>query len=193
MFDIVGSIIGLILVGSWLFPLIVLAIKLDTSKGSGPAFFRQERVGKGGRRFTIWKFRTMVDRAEDEEEALQANPNNETGARLMLARGSDDRVTRIGSFLRWTSLDELPQLINVLIGQMSLVGPRPLLPNHSQEFGNERLSVTPGITGLAQIDPLYKEDEVMELLDNRYVRSRSFCGDIRILFKTVSVVLHGRH
>src|ERR1700729_197816 len=158
----------------------------------GPAFFRQVRVGQDGRSFILFKFRTMVPDAEAKREQLAAL--NETDGVLFKIR-DDPRVTRVGARLRRWSVDELPQLINVLLGDMSLVGPRPALPREAALYGDHvrrRLMVKPGITGLWQINgraDLSWDESVR--LDLRYVENWSFLLDLQILWKTSSAVRRG--
>ena len=151
-------------------------IKLDSK---GPVFFKQERVGKDGELFTIYKFRTMVENAE----------NKGAGYRV---KNKDPRITKIGNFLRKASLDELPQLINVLKGNMSLVGPRPTLAfqvKDYNEYQKQRLKVKPGITGLAQVNGRASLDwEERIEYDIRYIENRSFILDLKIIFKTFIVL-----
>ncbi|MFJ7417189.1 sugar transferase [Streptomyces uncialis] len=174
-------------------PLMVLVGLLVSMDSRGGAFYRQRRVGKDGREFTILKFRTMVtgaDRARD-----QLADRNE-GAGLLFKLRRDPRVTRVGAVLRRYSLDELPQLFNVLTGSMSLVGPRPPLPEESAEYGPDirrRLLVKPGLTGLWQISgrsDLPWEEAVR--LDLRYVEDWSLALDTVILWKTLRAVLYGQ-
>lgn len=184
--DIVGSLIGLIL----LFPLflfIAVMIKLEDPKG--PVFFKQLRVGKNEKTFFMFKFRSMVYNAEDMLEQLLTQ-NEVSGA--MFKMKNDPRVTKIGRFIRKTSLDELPQLWNVLKGEMSVVGPRPSLPREVVEYSlydKQRLGVTPGCTGLWQISGRsnlgFKE---MVELDLKYIHVRSYWYDIKIIFKTLKVL-----
>jgi exopolysaccharide biosynthesis polyprenyl glycosylphosphotransferase len=183
--DVVASLIGLILLLP-LFLIIGIAIKFETP---GPILFSQKRLGKGKKPFRIFKFRTMIDGAEKK-----------TGP--VWARKNDPRITKIGKILRQTHLDELPQLINVLKGNMSLVGPRPereefveylrkVIPNY-----DERFKIKPGITGLAQIR--YKYDETIRDVRRKlkydliYVKNMCLRLDFRILFTTLIVVLKGR-
>ncbi|MGW1141283.1 sugar transferase [Streptomyces zhihengii] len=167
-----------------------LAVLTDSRGG---AFYRQRRVGKDGREFTILKFRTMVSGAHGARAALAEH--NE-GAGLLFKMRSDPRVTRVGSVLRRYSLDELPQLFNVLAGSMSLVGPRPPLPEESAAYGPDirrRLLVKPGLTGLWQISgrsDLSWEEAVR--LDLRYVEDWSLALDTVILWKTLRAVIHGQ-
>jgi exopolysaccharide biosynthesis polyprenyl glycosylphosphotransferase len=158
----------------------------------GPALFRQVRVGKNGRRFILWKFRTMRVGAELEREAL-VGLNEQDGPLFKIRR--DPRVTRIGAWLRRHSLDELPQLWNVLNGTMSLVGPRPPLPTEADEYPDDvqrRLLVKPGLTGLWQVSgraDLSWEETVR--LDLHYVENWSVALDVLLLWKTVGIVLRG--
>lgn len=166
---------------------VAVAVKIDSP---GPVLFRQTRVGELGRPFTILKFRTMSPDAEARKD--EVHHLNEAGGPLFKAK-SDPRVTRVGAFLRRTSLDELPQLINVLGGSMSLVGPRPHLPSELALFGEDfcrRLFVKPGLTGLWQVSgrsDLTWEESVR--LDLRYVENWTLTWDIYIMWRTLSVVL----
>ena len=198
--DVVGAVTGLILLSPFLL-LIAVAIKLDTS---GPVFFRQDRIGRGKRPFRVWKFRTMRDGvSHDVHKAfVESQLNGDRGsANSVPGRDgepvfkliTDDRVTRVGRFLRRMSLDELPQLINVLRGEMSLVGPRPPLPYEVERYERwqfDRLGVLPGMTGLWQVSGrsrlTYRE---MCELDVSYVERWSLWLDFKILLKTVPVVL----
>jgi exopolysaccharide biosynthesis polyprenyl glycosylphosphotransferase len=172
-----------------LFLAIAVAIKLGDG---GPVFFRQVRVGRNGRPFHVYKFRTMVQNAEQQKTLLEER--NE-GNGVLFKIKDDPRVTKAGTWLRRFSLDELPQLINVLIGQMSLVGPRPALPEEAAKYGDyvrRRLAVRPGITGLWQVSgrsDLAWEEAVR--LDLRYVENWSFALDLQILWKTWSAVIRG--
>ena len=158
----------------------------------GPALFRQRRVGLGGRSFTIYKFRTMRDGVGDEllRELIAAELRGEdTSVNGSHKIDSDPRVTRIGAFLRKTSMDELPQLINVVLGDMSLVGPRPCLEWEARMFPAQfqpRFSVRPGLTGLWQVSGRSTMGTLEMLhLDLTYVRSRSLVGDLSILVRTI--------
>jgi exopolysaccharide biosynthesis polyprenyl glycosylphosphotransferase len=184
--DIIGAIVGLILT-SIIFLVVAIAIKLEDPKGT--VFFSQTRVGKNGKEFKMYKFRSMVSDAEERLKDL-LKYNETTGA--MFKMKNDPRVTKVGRFIRKTSIDELPQLWNVLKGDMSLVGPRPPLPREVEqytEYDKQRLLVTPGCTGLWQISGRsnvgFKE---MVELDLQYIRNRSILLDIKIIFKTVLVL-----
>lgn len=177
LIDLFGSLIGLIILSPFLL-IIAFAIKL-TSKG--PIFFKQERLGKNGKVFKIVKFRTMVVNAESIGDGLRVKSE------------SDNRITNIGRILRKTSLDELPQLINVLVGEMSLVGPRPPVTYHPYDgyenypdWAKKRFSMKPGITGLAQVTVRNSVtwDERIEV-DNKYIEKFNIWLDIKILFKTL--------
>jgi len=190
-FDIVASGLGL-LVLSPLLAATALAVKLDSR---GPVFFRQKRHGRGGTEFSIVKFRTMVDGAEAQRFALSHLNEMEGGGPLFKIK-DDPRITRIGSTLRKLSIDELPQLWNVLRGEMSLVGPRPFVVHESERitgWAGRRLETTPGITGLWQV--LGRNDipfEEMVKLDYVYVTNWSLWWDIKILCQTIPVVLARR-
>jgi exopolysaccharide biosynthesis polyprenyl glycosylphosphotransferase len=173
-------------------PLLVVVAAIIRLGDGGPALFRQTRVGKDGRSFTVYKFRTMVVHAEAIKEQLAAL--NEGGGLLFKMR-KDPRVTRAGVWLRRWSLDELPQLINVVRGDMSLVGPRPPLPDEAAKYVDHvrrRLAVKPGITGLWQVNgrsDLSWDESVR--LDLRYVENWSLMLDLQILWKTLSAVMSG--
>lgn len=178
LFD--GVLAGLLLVVlSPLFAVIVLLIRLDSR---GPVFFRQPRVGKDGKLFKMIKFRTMVQNADKMGPGLTAD--------------NDPRITRVGRFLRRISLDELPQLFNVLRGEMSLVGPRPEIPEivgTYRPWMRQALRIKPGMTGLSQVNG--RDD--LELVDKlnyevKYVEEYSLLLDLRILLKTIPAVISGR-
>jgi exopolysaccharide biosynthesis polyprenyl glycosylphosphotransferase len=187
--DVALTSLGLVAVlPIWL--VIAIAIKLDSP---GPVVFVQDRVGQHGRRFRFYKFRSMYIDAAERFASVQAH--NEAEGPVFKMR-KDPRVSRVGSFLRRTSLDELPQLINVLKGDMSLVGPRPPLPNEVAQYRPAdliRLSVKPGLTCLWQINGRSNVgfDRWMEY-DREYVSNMSFWLDLRILARTVGAVLSMR-
>jgi len=173
-----------------LFFLVAIALKLDSP---GPALMRQRRVGRGSRVFDMYKFRSMRTVAEDIPDELRAQ-NEATGP--MFKMREDPRITRVGRFLRRTSFDELPQVLNVLLGEMSFVGPRPPLPREIpgyDEMQRRRLMVKPGITGLWQVSGRsgLTFDEMLGL-DVRYIQKRSLLLDIIIMLKTVPCVLGGK-
>ncbi|MBC1247890.1 sugar transferase [Listeria booriae] len=184
--DVLGASVGLLLLTPFL---IILALIIKLSDLRAPVFFKQERIGKNGKRFLMYKFRTMIPNAEEKlAELLQFNEVE--GA--MFKMKHDPRVTKLGSFLRKTSIDELPQLLNVLKGNMSLVGPRPPLEREVAEYSVRdygRLSITPGCTGLWQVsgrnDVSFAE---MVDLDLEYIQKVSFALDIQILLRTVRVI-----
>jgi exopolysaccharide biosynthesis polyprenyl glycosylphosphotransferase len=186
--DIVGAVVGLVL-GAPLFAVIAAAIRIDSP---GPVFFLQERAGMGGRAFRMLKFRTMRDGADAEKPALAGL--NQTGDPRLFKILNDPRVTRLGAFLRRWSLDELPQLWNVVRGDMSLVGPRPffeldLRSYQDHHFG--RLGAKPGITGLWQVNgrsSIADFEEVVRL-DREYVEEWSVALDLKILLLTLPAVL----
>lgn len=182
LMDIIFSLIGIIIL-SPIFLILTIWIKLDSK---GPAVFKQVRVGKNGKSFTIYKFRTMVISAETKKE-LEIDPSNMDN--FVFQSRSDNRVTKAGAFLRKTSLDEIPQLFNVLFGHMSLIGPRPEIPDvvkYYPENYYQRLLVLPGITGLAQVNGR-GEIELGKTIyyDLTYIKNFSLWLDIKILFQTV--------
>ena len=188
-FDIVLSLCGLVIL-SPLFLITAVAIRLDSK---GPAFYSQKRIGKNGKPFKMYKFRSMCVDAEQQLERLAAL-NERDGPTFKITH--DPRVTRVGRFIRKTCIDELPQLINILRGEMSLVGPRPPLPNEVAvytPYQMRRLGVTPGLTCFWQAtkgeDTTFEEWVEMDLI---YIRERSLKTDIKILFLTVRVVLLGK-
>ena len=189
--DIVFSLLALILLAP-LALVISLAIVLD-SPGDG-AIFRQRRVGRDGKLFWLYKFRTMCPDAEERlNELLKLN---QMDGPVFKIKG-DPRITRVGRFLRKTSLDELPQLLNVLRGDMSIVGPRPALPREVElynDYQRQRLYVTPGLSCYWQIAPHRNEMSFDEwvALDLKYIQERSFWVDWKIIFKTFKVCLLGR-
>lgn len=184
--DILGALAGLGCLALML-PLIALAIKKDSP---GPVFFGQERVGENGRIFKCWKFRSMFIDAEERKKELMAQ-NEMSGAIFKIK--NDPRITRVGAFLRKTSLDEFPQFWNVLRGEMSLVGTRPPTPGEVAQYENwhrRRISIKPGITGKWQVSGRNRIEDFDEIvrLDLDYIDSWNLWQDIRILFKTVTVV-----
>jgi exopolysaccharide biosynthesis polyprenyl glycosylphosphotransferase len=188
LIDIVGSAFGLIVLFPF-FLLVAIAIKLDSS---GPIIYRASRVGRKGRRFVCFKFRTMVTNADTQKRGLQ-HLNERVGPLFKIS--NDPRVTRVGTFLRKHSLDEFPQLWNVLKGDMSLVGPRPPELDEITEYKLEhlsRLDITPGCTGLWQVtarqDPSF---ETVLALDNQYIENWSLLLDLKIILRTFPVVMRG--
>ena len=188
-FDIAASFCALVVL-SPVFLIIYLIIYLDDPHGN--PIFSQIRIGKNGKAFRFYKFRSMVVNAEDLLAGLQ-NQNEMSGPAFKMK--NDPRVTKVGRFIRKTSLDELPQLWNVLKGDMSLVGPRPPLPNEVEQYTEEqkkRLSVTPGLTCYWQVQPSRNDLDFGEWfeLDMKYLRERSMKTVIKIIFQTILVVLH---
>ena len=183
--DVIVAGVGLILL-SPIITIVACAIKL-TSKG--PIFFLQKRVGKNGELFNMYKFRSMVVNAEELKEKLK-HKNEMSGP--MFKMKDDPRVTKVGKFIRKTSLDELPQLWNVLKGDMSLVGPRPSLPKEVEQFDSwmfKRLTVPPGLTCYWQVSGRNNIDfEDWMKLDVKYVEERNLWIDIKLIFKTVGVL-----
>ena len=185
--DILVSLIGLIFL-SPLFLIISIAVKLDSK---GPAFFVHKRIGKDGKIINIYKFRTMVDNAEGLIRKFTPEQLKKFNENFKLE--DDPRITRIGKFLRKTSLDELPQLLNILKGELSIIGPRPVVSNEIERYGENKekfLSVTPGLTGYWAANgrscTTYEERMQMELY---YVDNISLKTDIEIFFKTIILVL----
>ena len=185
--DIAGSLVGCILT-LLITPFIACAIKLDSP---GPIFFSQLRVGKNGRSFKIYKFRSMYSDAEQRKKELMED-NEMTGPLFKMEH--DPRITRVGAFLRKTSLDELPQFFNILLGQMSLVGTRPPTVDEFRQYElyfRRRLSIKPGLTGLWQVSGRNEITDFQEILklDLEYIDNWSLSADIKILLMTVWVVL----
>lgn len=175
-FDFVVSLVSIIILSPLFLVVSLMIIAMDGS----PVFFRQDRVGKGGKIFKVYKFRTMRNGTGDVSTAELTD--------------ADSKITKTGKFLRMTSIDELPQLFNILNGTMSLVGPRPLIPGEKEihELRNKYnvYSVKPGMTGLAQVngrDSITNEQKA--LFDKEYVEKQSFMLDIKIIVKTVGKVL----
>ena len=182
VFDIVCSLIGLIVLSP---VFIILSILIKTTS-EGPAFFAHKRVGKGGKTIKIYKFRSMVTNAE--ELIKQFTPEQKAEYEKNFKLENDPRVTKVGKFMRKTSLDELPQLINILKGDISVVGPRPVMDVETKIYGNYRdmlLSVKPGLTGFwaanGRSHTTYTRRRAMEIY---YVKNRSVLLDLKIIFKT---------
>jgi exopolysaccharide biosynthesis polyprenyl glycosylphosphotransferase len=189
--DVVVSIVALLL----LLPVFLMIAAIIYLDSPGPVFFRQRRIGAHDRSFRIFKFRTMVMDAEERKEVVAHMNKHRDGDERMFKIPSDPRTTRVGGFLRRFSLDELPQLINVLKGDMSLVGPRPLIPSedeHVADWGRTRLDLRPGMTGLWQV--LGRSEipfEEMVRLDYVYVTNWSLWHDLRLMCGTVPAMLRG--
>lgn len=184
--DILFSLFGIVLS----FPitlLVIIAIKIEDG---GPIFYAQKRIGKGKTEFLIFKFRSMVIDADKVKDELMEQ-NEVDGAMFKMA--DDPRITRVGRFIRKHSIDEIPQLVNVLIGDMSIVGPRPPLPEEVEKYTNhdlKRLCVKPGCTGLWQVSGRnsLNFDEMVEL-DMKYIKEASTLLDLKICFKTIWIMI----
>ncbi len=197
--DIIAASAGLIMAS----PVMVVIAAAIRAESPGNVLFRQERVGLGGRPFPLYKFRTMYASADQEshrrlvQELIQGNGSDDQAeAATWVPLEGDPRVTRVGRILRRTHLDELPQLINVLRGEMSVVGPRPPIPYEVELYEPwhlRRLSVVPGLTGLWQVRGWGKLpfDEGVAL-DLEYIEHRSFLGDVRLVLRTLWQILRGR-
>lgn len=181
-FDFAASLVALVIFSPLLL-IVALWIKLDSK---GPVFFMQQRAGRGEQPFKIFKFRTMLHRAPNEIDQHQEQ---------VVSAGHDPRITRAGRFIRATSLDELPQLINILIGDMSVVGPRPVLMEQTEVVPpsyKKRFSVRPGLTGLSQVRGRRSLGWLQQLaFDAEYVEKQTLAFDLKILLLTVKVVLTG--
>lgn len=188
--DITISIIILLL--TWpLLIIIAIAIKIDSK---GPVIFKHERIGQNGKKIKVYKFRTMVNNAEELINKFTPQQKEEWEEYYKLK--NDPRITRVGKILRSTCLDELPQIINILKGELSIVGPRPITLKELEKYGEQKekfTSVKPGITGYWQIngknDVIYNERIKLELY---YVENMSFKLDVKILFKTIGLILKGK-
>jgi len=188
--DVIFSLVGLVIL-SPIFLVVTILIRLESKGGS---IFSQERVGKNGKRFKMYKFRSMVANAEELKDKL-CGQNEMCGPMFKIKK--DPRVTKVGKFIRKTSIDELPQLVNVLKGEMSLVGPRPSLPKEVVKFEDwmmVRLSVKPGLTCYWQVSGRSDIgfEEWMEL-DVKYVKDRTTLIDITLILKTFGVFLGDEH
>ena len=196
--DLATSLIGLIL-ASPILALVAIAVKLESR---GPVLFRQQRLGLGGRPFTLYKFRSMFSSAEQDRhrdhvrELIRGDPDARSAEEVWVPIAADPRVTRLGAFLRRSHLDELPQLINIVRGEMSLVGPRPPIPYEVEVYEPwhlRRLSVVPGLTGLWQATAWGRVsfDEGV-VLDLAYIDRRSFGLDLRLIGRTLWQIVIGR-
>lgn len=188
--DVLIGTIGLIICLPF-FIIIAIAIKLDSK---GPVFFKHKRIGKNGKDLYIYKFRTMIQDAEEAIKRFTPEQRKEYEENYKLE--DDPRVTRVGKILRKTSIDELPQIINILKGEMAIIGPRPVVKDELEKYGknkNRFLSVPPGLTGYwaanGRSDVSYEERMNMELY---YVDHRSLLLDLKIFIKTIGSVLTGR-
>ena len=187
LLDIIGSSVGLLVL---LMPLLIVALIVVIDSPGAPPIYVQERVGKNGRKFRFYKFRSMVPHADRMLQTLLEK--NEMDGPVFKMK-DDPRITRFGRFIRRTSIDELPQLWNVLKGDLSLVGPRPGLPREVEqytEYQSQRLLVTPGLTCYWQVQPKRNSLSFDEwvALDLKYICERSFWLDLKLIFKTVGAV-----
>lgn len=187
LFGIIASSIALVIISPILL-IISICIKIDDP--AGPVFYTQTRVGKDGKEFKMIKFRSMVSNADELLEKLK-DKNEIDGA--MFKMKNDPRITKIGRFIRKYSLDELPQLLNVIKGDMSIVGPRPPLPSEVSQYTDydkQRLMVTPGATGMWQVGGRNDVDfDTMVQLDLTYIQERSVWLDLKIMFKTIAIMI----
>ena len=190
-FDIIASLSALIVLG---IPMLIVALLIYIDDPHGSPFFSQDRVGRDGKVFKFYKFRSMVVNAEDLLDDLQEQ-NEKTGPVFKMK--DDPRITKIGKFIRKTSIDELPQLVNILKGDMSVVGPRPALPKEVEQYDDYarlRLLITPGLTCYWQVQDNRDDitfEEWMDM-DIKYIKERTFWGDIKLIFKTVKVEITGQ-
>ncbi|MGL5151648.1 MAG: sugar transferase [Clostridium sp.] len=188
--DFIGALVGIILLS----PILLLTGIFIKIESKGPIFYAQDRIGKNGKRFKMYKLRSMVVDAEKLKKKL-LEQNEMSGP--MFKMKDDPRITKVGKFIRKTSIDELPQLVNILKGDMSLVGPRPSLPNEVEQFEdwmNERLDVKPGLTCYWQVSGRNNIDfEDWMKLDIKYVRERNTALDIKLIFKTFFVLFGDRN
>jgi len=188
-FDIVFSVLLLILLS----PVMLIVPLLIVLDSRGPIFYSQKRIGKGGKPFNIYKFRSMINNADSLIQSFSPEQRAEYEVNFKLS--DDFRVTRVGKVIRRTNIDELPQLVNILFGQLSFVGPRPVVEEELSKYGSRKdlfLCAKPGLTGYWQVnrtpDTTYEERIEMELF---YVENRTFLMDIGLLFKTLAVVVRG--
>ncbi len=194
LLDIVVAILMLVVFAP-IMAIVAVAIKLDSA---GPVIFKQTRIGKNHRPFTFYKFRSMYYKADSavHQQFVKNLISNGSSTDAAYKLTGDKRITRVGAFIRKTSIDELPQIFNVLIGNMSMVGPRPPIPYEVAEYKtwhHRRLSVAPGVTGLWQVQgrSLVAFDDMVKM-DIAYVEQRSLVLDITLLAQTVPAVLSGR-
>ena len=185
--DIILGCIGLVLL-SPVFLILAICIKIDSK---GPVIFAHKRIGKNGKKFNMYKFRSMYENAEEMIENFNEEQKREWQENFKLE--NDPRITKVGKFLRKTSLDELPQIINIIKGDLSIIGPRPIVDEELEKYGENKekfLSITPGLTGYWQANgrsnTTYEERMQMELY---YIDNQSLWLDIKIFFKTIVSVL----
>lgn len=194
--DIIGGLVGIVL----LIPITIVLylISIFSKENKGPIFYEQLRVGKNGKEFRIYKFRSMVMHADEKLwEYLNSNPEAKEEYKKYKKLREDPRITKTGKFLRKTSLDEFPQFINVIKGDMSLVGPRPYLYREKEDMGeryNEIIKVKPGVTGYWQVNGRSDVDfEERTRMDIEYIKNRNLWLDFKILVKTFLAVLFGKN
>ena len=185
--DIILGCIGLVLL-SPVFLILAICIKIDSK---GPVIFAHKRIGKNGKKFNMYKFRSMYENAEEMIENFNEEQKREWQENFKLE--NDPRITKVGKFLRKTSLDELPQIVNIIKGDLSIIGPRPIVDEELEKYGENKekfLSITPGLTGYWQANgrsnTTYEERMQMELY---YIDNQSLLLDIKIFFKTIVSVL----
>lgn len=172
-------------------PVFVLTAVLIVADDFGSPFYTQERIGKDGKPFRIYKFRSMYLDADERRKELLAL-NEGSGATFKMKK--DPRITRIGSFIRRTSIDELPQLLNILKGDMSVIGPRPFIPSEQANLPDDRLSVVPGLSCYWQIGGKNELSLAQQIaLDRKYIKERSLLTDVKIIFRTILHVLTGKN
>lgn len=182
LLDIVCSLFALIVLS----PLLLLTMIIIYIDDPGPVIFKQIRIGKDGKKFTIYKFRSMKVNAEEIKEQLR-NQNQGHGATFEIIH--DPRRTRFGKFIRHTSIDELPQLINILLGDMSVIGPRPFIPEEQKKLPMDRLLVKPGLSCYWQIGGKNSLTLIEQIeLDRKYIRERCILVDVKIVLKTVLMI-----
>ena len=185
--DICCSLVALILLSPVLL-FTMIAIYIDDP---GPVLFKQIRVGRDGRKFLIWKFRSMKKNAEEAKAELMSR-NQDHGANFKIE--NDPRITRVGRFIRKTSIDELPQLVNILKGDMAVIGPRPFIESEQESLPSDRLSVKPGLSCYWQIggkNELSMQEQIE--LDRKYVEERSVIVDVKIIFLTMKMVVENKN
>jgi lipopolysaccharide/colanic/teichoic acid biosynthesis glycosyltransferase len=182
--DIVLSLLALIVLS----PILLIVCLAVMIKDFGSPFFSQERVGRDGRIFKIYKIRSMYKDAEEKKAELMEK--NESGGNVFKIKNDPRVLGRVGNFIRKTSIDELPQLVNILVGDMSIIGPRPFVPSEQANLADERLLVRPGLSCYWQVNGKNElSAEMSDYYDKKYIMDRSVLTDVSIIFKTVGVVL----
>lgn len=187
IFDIIASLTGMIVLS----PVFLVTAAAILIEDGGCPFYVQERIGQGGKPFRMYKFRSMVKNAEDGLGQLMES--NEYRC-VHFKMENDPRITRVGKIIRPVSIDELPQLLNVLIGNMSVIGPRPFIASEQEQLPSDRLSVKPGLSCYWQTANTLKMSSEQQLeLDYRYIRERSVVTDIKIILRTLVVIVRGKN